>query len=134
MYYLAAAVLSSFLIAGQQGPATPDQVDPRTELRSTIEFALELLDEEKHQEYIEKLAFPADLKTALKSRELDDLVASFSKDKSKVTLAVLKKIKSIEPKLNEAGTVAEFPVDTKYFFARDKIVFEKADGLWYIRN
>ncbi|HUS38170.1 MAG TPA: hypothetical protein VMX74_01900, partial [Pirellulales bacterium] len=111
-----------------------DQVDPRTELHSAIDYALVLLRDDNHQEYIKKLAFPADLAKAIKALEFDDIVASFAKDKAKVTIAVLEQIKSLEPKMNEAGTVAEFPVNVKYFFGRDKIVFEKSDDLWYIRN
>ncbi|MGB6042189.1 MAG: hypothetical protein WBF93_03435 [Pirellulales bacterium] len=135
MHYVVVAVLLSAWIPGQQEAVPPnDQVDPRTELHSAIDYALVLLRDDNHQEYIKKLAFPADLAKAIKALEFDDIVASFAKDKAKVTIAVLEQIKSLEPKMNEAGTVAEFPVNVKYFFGRDKIVFEKSDDLWYIRN
>ena len=134
MNILTFVLMTLVCVTSQQEPASPKQVDPRTELATTIQYALDLLEEEKHEEYIQRLAFPPDLKKALKTREIDDLVASFVKDKAKVTRAVLEKIKNQQPKMNEDGTVAEFPVDEKYFFARDKIVFEKSGEFWFIRN
>ncbi len=46
------------------------------------------LRDDNHQEYIKKLAFPLISPRRLRQVEFDDIVASFAKDKAKVTIAV----------------------------------------------
>ena len=126
-------LIFAVLIGLGSGEKEEPAANPQAELNSAISYGLELLNEKDYENFIQKLARPADLKKILETKKLDELVEAFSSDKAKKTILALKHIQNVEPTLNEDGTVAEFPLELNGF-PQKTIVFERVEGLWYIRN
>ena len=125
-------VLTIALVAGQPAADEP-AVDPQSQLDTTISFALQLLADEKYQDFIQKLAYPDELEEILKTHEIEDMARSFAKEKAATVTAALKQAKDAEPTLKEEGTIAVFEL-ADADDSKTKIVFEKKGDLWYIRN
>ena len=119
-----------FSAASGQALDPADTPDPRSELPSAIAHARQLLQDEKYALFLDQFAIPAELKRVVESRDLQDVASAFAKEKAGPLLAVLQQIK---PELSEDGTLAEYAVKVKKF-SRQRIVFQKIDGLWYLRN
>lgn len=122
-----------FSAASGQALDPADTPDSRSELPSAIAHARQLLQDEKYALFLDQFAIPAELKRLVESRDLQDVASAFAKEKAGPLLAVLQQIEQIEPELSEDGTRAEYAVKIKNF-SRQRIVFQKIDGLWYLRN
>ena len=127
---MTALLLTITLLAPGDDPADSD---PRAELKTAIAYALDLLEKEDYQQFIQQMAHPEDLKSTLAARKLDELVRSFSKEKGAVTLTVFKRIQSADPQLSDDGRRAVFTADVPGFSPK-KLTFSRVDGLWYLRN
>ncbi|NIP87407.1 MAG: hypothetical protein GTO03_18385 [Planctomycetales bacterium] len=126
-------VISLLAFAGEQAGDASPAADPREELPSAIEHALQLLQDEQHELFLQRFAVPADLKRVLDNRDLEDLVTAFAKEKAQPLQGALRQIQGKAPRLSEEGTRATFTVPQKNF-PPAAIVFQKIDGLWYLRN
>ena len=111
----------------------PPNANPRTELNTAIPYALQLVKQEKYEQFINEFAPPDELQKVLAARKIDDLVRSFSKEKATQIVAVLTSLQDAQPRLDESGTVAEYVVSVPNF-PKKKVVFEKIGDHWYIRN
>lgn len=125
-------VLAAVLCAAEVGQDIP-RPDPRLSRDTLIPYAISLLEREKYTEFIEQVASPEDLERVLKTRTIEDIVKTFTKEKKDLAIAALKRIEGAIPRVADGGAEAEYDVDLPGEAART-IRFVKIDKLWHIRN
>jgi hypothetical protein len=100
----------------------------------TIQMTIRLIEEKKYKELIETLAAPRDLEELKKSKEYEEIIEKFGKDKAGKLLEVFKAIAKKEPSYNDAKDVARFESNIKDAPRNGKITLRKVDGKWYIAD
>ena len=115
-------------------PATDSKgANPQADLATAIPHALALIQADEFENFIRHYAVPDELQKILKQKTLEELVRSFAKDHAARIALLLEEIQDKQPKLSSDGNVAEYPIHLKNF-SRKQLVFEKINGLWYLRN
>ena len=112
------------------------KITPGAELRTTIQWAIGLLEEKKYTKIIEGFMHPDDMAKAVKAEgSVDALSRTFgTSGKPQSLLEMLRIIVDMEPEMMDEGNVAVFRLPEGAGAHEDVIGFEKLGGKWYIRN
>ncbi|RCS44597.1 hypothetical protein DTL42_16865 [Bremerella cremea] len=107
--------------------------DPRETLATAIPEGIRLLEAEQYEEFLTKFVSPADLKMITARKSMDEFVNSFNERKAARVLKALKAIEGTKPKLDAAGTKANF-VFKQEIDGKKSLTFVKVDKYWYLSN
>ncbi len=69
----------------------------------------------------------------LEERSREEMARSFCKRHAERRLTIFRQIEGEVPTFSEDGQRADYKVNLENF-SRDRLVFEKIDGHWYLRN
>jgi hypothetical protein len=112
--------------------AVPDDV--RGDLDKLVPEAIRLLEAKDYATLLETLVPPEDFKRITAETPLAEFAKEFGKEKAAQLLDVLKTLKDKKPKLSEDGKTATFDLPENPVFPKNKIVFSKVEGRWFINN
>jgi len=130
------AAVALLLFSYADADAIPTNLKPgdQSTVEGTIQLGIRLLEAGKHQELVEKLAHPEDLKEMLEREGgMEKIVAEFKDGNSDELLVVLQAIDPAQLEYNEARDEAKIklPPDLP---GPGKIKFAKFQGKWHIRD
>ena len=136
---LVLAILSSCLVS-VWAQASSD--NPRSNIDSTIEYAISLLENHEYATFIQKIFSPQQLKAMLKKQGINEVVENFTYSKSgRLSKAdrLLKQLKYIQARHPKIDGVA--PSSSTLNFAYDQppghvdiITFWKDEEHWWLKN
>ena len=125
------AMLSSTALPGwADDAAAPSDT---SQLKEMIGAGIKLLEAKKYEAFLQRYPVPAEREKMLKERSLEEMARSFSKRHAERLLAIFRQIEGEVPTFSEDGQRADYKVNLENF-SRDRLVFEKIDGHWYLRN
>jgi len=104
-----------------------------SQLKEVIQTGIKLLEAKKYEAFLQRYPVPAEREKMLKERSLEEMARSFSKRHADRLLAIFRQIEGEVPTFSEDGQHADYKVNLENF-SRDRVVFEKLDGHWYLRN
>ena len=108
-------------------------VDPRENLISAINDAINLLENKDYKPFFEKYILPETLEMILSMKTIDEVVESFSEKKATRLLEALKLAKQNTPNYDESGNQATFSKEDIEGMSKS-LVFKKVEKYWYIAN
>jgi len=118
-------------------PSAEPETTPQTDLKATIEWAIDMLENDNHLELIEGILHPDDKAKAIAEEgSIQAVVRQFGADEEKprVLLQILRIIINRQPVMELDGTRAIFELTGMKETFEDVIVFDLVDGHWYLRN
>ena len=104
-----------------------------SQLKEMIQAGIKLLEAKKYEAFLNRYPVPAEREKMLKQRSLEEMARSFSKRHAERLLAIFRQIEGEVPMFTVDGQRADYKVDLENF-SRDRVVFEKIGGHWYLRN
>ena len=111
-----------------------NQENPRQKLETAIPHAIELMEQKKFKDFMEQFVPPKHIEMMKATGMFATIVEKFGEgDKAQRLLNVLKEIKDTPPNYNAEKTIATYKLK-EAVGNKDKIVFAKLDGYWYIEN
>lgn len=118
-------------------PVAAPETTPQDDLRTTIEWAIDMLEQKNHLELIDGILHPEDKAKAISEEGSIQAVArqfGADEEKPRVLLQILRIILDREPVMELDGTRAIFELTGIEVTFEDVIVFDLVDGRWCIRN
>ncbi|MCR9115567.1 MAG: hypothetical protein NXI22_01295, partial [bacterium] len=110
--------------------------NPQENVTTAVDEGIRLLEKTEYVTFVKNFAHPDDLKKILndESITIEALAEKFANKNAKSLLTALKNVKTLgEPMYNEDKTKATWKL-TVDDFPQETLVFEKQNGLWYLRN
>ena len=129
--FLTWAIFSSLVPSGWGDEAAAPS--DTSQLKEMIQAGIKLLEAEKYEAFLQRYPVPEERAKMLKQRSLEEMARSFSKRHAERLLTIFRQIEGEVPTFSEDGQRADYKVNLENF-SRDRLVFEKIDGHWYLRN